>query len=72
MDPRPSGQGPLPAHTGGRDAGRSLPATPAPPRILLRVVLALWLAALLLGSLGELFGLGALIEITDYRAIFLR
>jgi len=36
------------------------------------VVLALWVAALLLGSLGELFGITALVELTDYRAIFLR
>jgi hypothetical protein len=72
VDPLParrdSNSGDSVRHDAGGSARRSLPRT----RIALRVVLAVWLAVLLLGSLGELFGIQALVEATDYRTLFLR
>lgn len=36
------------------------------------VLLVLWAVIFLLGAMGELFGIGFLREITDFKRIFLR
>jgi len=69
----PARAGPEGADPDGGDRADIAPAGRGAARHLaLRVVVGLWLLALLLGSLGDLFGIHALVELTDYRALFLR